>query len=108
MQKELALLRLRLTAAGENAVAPCEPRLALLRFRLERVTDTAMTRRAEQIRRLHTRLEAINPTGVLQRGYALVTAEDGLITSAESAEKHDRMRLVFRDGSVSVRRDKEA
>ena len=108
MQKELALLRLRLTAAGENAVAPCEPRLALLRFRLERATDTAMTRRAEQIRRLHTRLEAINPAGVLQRGYALVTAEDGLITSAESAEKHDRMRLVFRDGSVSVRRDKEA
>lgn len=107
MQKELAMLRLRLNAVGEDAVRSRKPQLAMLGMRLDNAVDSSLHRRREQLRRLHTRLESLNPTGVLQRGYALVTAGDGLVTSAAQANQHDAMRLVFHDGSVAVRRAEE-
>lgn len=54
---------------------------------------------------LHGRLEAMDPRRVLERGYAMVTHETHVVTTAGEAGKLDSLMLHFADGSVNVHPD---
>lgn len=49
------------------------------------------------------RLQALNPKGVLQRGYAIVHAIDGLRTRAADVRPEEEVRVEFHDGDVEAR-----
>jgi exodeoxyribonuclease VII large subunit len=69
----------------------------------------AMRRRVktgeDRLERFAQLLEALNYKRVLERGYALVTADNGkLVSSAEAAKKEAALRITFHDGEVPVTR----
>jgi len=120
-EKRLSLL------SPERRVARLSERNTLLegalnqamRGRLERealnlrLAGTALTgairkrqREAEvQVEKCAERLKAISPLAVLDRGYALVYAEENrLIHSAREAEEVQELNLQFADGRISVKR----
>ena len=128
-----AVLRLRETEkrlsllSPEHRVARLSERNTLLegalnqamRGRLEReavnlrLACTALTgatqkrqREAEvQVEKCAERLKAISPLAVLERGYALVYAEENrLIHSAREAEEVQELNLQFADGRIGVKR----
>ena len=97
-------LRLRLNEQIRNRLNELRPRVAMAAIRLDNGTDSIMERGRQQLRQLRTRLTAVSPDKVLERGYALVTGPDGLVTDAARAPEH--MTLRFHDGQVAVTRDK--
>ena len=48
------------------------------------------------------KLEALNPAGVLERGYACVLGEHGVISSAGELTEDMRVRIRFRDGRADA------
>lgn len=48
------------------------------------------------------KLEALNPEGVLERGYACVLGEHGVISSAGELTEDMRVRIRFRDGRADA------
>ena len=95
-------LKLRLDSAARKYLQSRMPEQAMLALRLESSASALLERRGHQLRQVCARLEAISPQRVLERGYAMVTADgtDAIVTSAGAAPK--RMRLHFADGTVPV------
>lgn len=91
----------RLTAALQNAAARRRLQLSTLAPR----PAAALTERTAAARRrletLAAKLSALDPTAVLQRGYALVRNDEGVIvTRAAQLHAGDGFSARFRDGSV--------
>ena len=98
-------LRLRLDHLINSLLKEREPRLSMASIRLENATDAALDRKKRQLAELRVRLEAVSPNRILERGYALVTGPEGVVSSAANAP--ERMILRFHDGRVAVLREKE-
>lgn len=108
----LTALRQRVTQARaaldkgmQGRITELTPRLAMARIRLDNAADQALRNTADQIRRDRMKLSALDPSAVLRRGYALVEAENGLVTSVKQANQTPRMTLRFCDGSVRVKKE---
>lgn len=85
-----------------------EEKAGVLRI-ARRDLNYAVMRRTENagsaVSRLKEKLSAMNPMGVLNRGYALVYAENGtLLTRKTEAALQDRMSIRFADGEIEVDR----
>lgn len=104
--------------ASQRLTQLCErlsPRLLLqhiaqynepLRYASERLNRsiTAQIDKAETRLKLPaTLLESLNYAQVLKRGFAMVKAEEKVITSAALAQKEAALSLVFHDGEVQVK-----
>jgi len=75
--------------------------------RLTRVHCGSFDRLAERVQGLVLRLESVSPTRVLERGYALITAEDGTpVTAAANTVLGSAWAVNFYDGTVDVTVDK--
>ncbi len=106
----------RCHALRENLLHTADHRLTRQRLALEKIMgglQKGMDRRqdaaAARMAEYKARLEAISPLRVLDRGYAMVCAEDGhLITSAQEAARNRKMLLRYADGNVRVTRGDEA
>jgi exodeoxyribonuclease VII large subunit len=94
-----------------HRLAACSPagRLQAERERLSRsdlrLTQQVLTRRKEaghELAAMSARLRALSPLAVLERGYALVEADDGLRTSIEDVAVGDELKLRFADGAARV------
>ena len=48
------------------------------------------------------RLEAVSPVAVLQRGYALVYHNDGLVRRADTLQPEDLLQIRFAEGTVTA------
>ncbi|MBR6027741.1 MAG: exodeoxyribonuclease VII large subunit [Clostridia bacterium] len=103
LSAQTAQTRLRLEGIGPRLLPALEQRLAMSALRLDTAADKAIESARQRLSQRRNRLEALNPQRVLERGYALVTSGDRVVTSAQDAPA--RMRLRFRDGAVDVRRD---
>jgi exodeoxyribonuclease VII large subunit len=79
----LAQLARRLSGARPDPLALLE-RQAQLRARLVRVVAHGMQRRAAAVARLEAHLNHLDPRQVLQRGYAIVTDEQGHIVHSSA------------------------
>ena len=104
--RRAALDRARLDKAIDRLLEAQSPRLAMASIRLDNAADALIRRSAERLSRDAARLEAISPLRVLERGYAMVTGEDGSVVTG-AADAPTRMTLRFRDGQVAVRREEE-
>lgn len=106
--RERALrLRGRLDRAAQDRLSGLAPRLAQGQVRLDAAVDRQLQGRRETVSRLRARLTAMNPSAVLERGYALVTAGDRVLTTRAEAMKRERMTLRFHDGTLDVMREKK-
>ncbi|MGN0778539.1 MAG: exodeoxyribonuclease VII large subunit [Aristaeellaceae bacterium] len=103
----LARCRERLNRAVEHPMTEAAPRLAMLRVRLNHGMDGLLEARRQQLARDRARLDMLNPLQVLERGYALVTDGEQVITTREAARAHPHMTLHFRDGTMQVQQEED-
>ncbi len=69
-----------------------------------RALEVALARAGERTGALSGRLAALSPLATLDRGYAVVTREDGsVVTSAAALRPDDAVQLRLRDGTRSAR-----
>ena len=69
-----------------------------------RALDAAIARSSERTGALAARLGALSPLATLDRGYAVVTREDGtVVASARALRPDDAVHLRLRDGTRSAR-----
>lgn len=74
-------------------------RLKLLSYRLERGMHTSMERQQHRLSVAIRQLDALSPLKVMQRGYALVYSEKGvLVRSAQEVNLGDVLQVRLRDG----------
>ncbi len=101
---QTAALRLRLNAVMDAKLPAQVHRLGMAGMRMDAAMDKRLTTRQEQISRAKARLTALNPAAVLERGYALVTDGERVVSSAAMANEIEQMTLRFHDGSIRVER----
>ena len=107
----------RLTIAGDHtgsratALAVALPDLAAASRRVSeraatggRALEVAFARAGERAAALGGRLATLSPLATLDRGYAVVTREDGsVVTSAAALQPDDAVQVRLRDGTRSAR-----
>ena len=98
----------------KNAVSPHALRLMLMRSEEALVSDLRLMkhsvantfgRNEMRLERHRDRLEDLSPMRVLERGYAVVHGQEGIVTSA-GATQND-MEIEFADGRVAVTRKRK-
>jgi exodeoxyribonuclease VII large subunit len=99
----------RLTAAvlhhnPRQGLAHARERLQDFRTRLDRSLERTLRRASVRIGAVDARLQALSPVAVLERGYALVLADDGsLIRSVSQLSTSDRITTRLADGTFASR-----
>ncbi len=79
-----------------------QERRAALAARLAPAFATLMTRRRERLAHLEQMRFALGHDAILQRGFALVRSEEGVLRSAAQATPGMRLSLQFSDGRVAA------
>ena len=70
--------------------------------RCQSAQTARMERLSNRLERISDKLDALNPAGVLERGYAYVSTDAGVCTSAASLDKGMQVELHLRDGRASA------
>ncbi len=84
--------------------AECRSKLDAIGARPETAVKGALNMKGSRLAGLSRNLEGVSPLNVLNRGYGLVTTEDGaVIMSASSMGVGDKVRIRMRDGAVAAR-----
>ena len=104
---KLQAARAALNSAVDARMTAVQPRLAMAALRLDSAADKRLERSAARLDPMRARLEAVMPLRVLDRGYAMVSHEGRVISTAEAAKSVHEMKLTFRDGSVRVIRQED-
>lgn len=79
-----------------------------LRSALQRQLRESQHQRCQQLNHLRNRLLSLNPKQVMQRGYVLVHAPDGLWTRAADAQPQTTVHLEWFDGQRSAQMSAKA
>ncbi len=79
-----------------------------LHARLTRAAARAVADVQSAFVALAARLDSVSPQRVLERGYAMVVAADGPITSVQGAVAGSRVEIKFSDGKVAAHIDGDA
>jgi exodeoxyribonuclease VII large subunit len=70
---------------------------------IDRTVDRSLERRQTRLQGAVERLQSLNPLAVLQRGYAAVTAEDGVVIHSVSQMREGQcVTLMLRDGKAEA------
>lgn len=78
-------------------------RLAMAQDKLDAAVNQSQSTKKELLARACARLEALSPLAVLRRGYAAVTRNDTVVTSAHALHEGDEIEIRFADGEVSAK-----
>lgn len=78
-------------------------RLAVAQDKLDAAVNQSQSAKKELLARACARLEALSPLAVLRRGYAAVTKDDIVVTSAHALQEGDEIEIRFADGEVSAK-----
>ncbi len=70
-------------------------------MRTERAAISAIGRKRAELAELCAKLDALSPLKILGRGYAAVTKENAVVSSAGVLNKGDSVKLNFADGTVN-------
>lgn len=89
--------------------SPIQTLTAGRRDRIGRIMDNCARSMAEQMRARRARLDrtgamidAMNPKRVLDRGYAYVAVQSGVVTSAAGFKRGDAIQIQMRDGRIDA------
>jgi len=89
-----------ITRAGREALRDAQARADGAYVRARRAARGVVVSRAAEVDHLMRQVLGLTPERTLRRGYALVRAERGVVTTARAAREAVRVTLTFRDGSV--------
>jgi exodeoxyribonuclease VII large subunit len=100
--------RLRRSHAGlergtRRALERDAHRLAVLRDRLRRGPALLLERRRSGVEQAGARLAALSPRGTLERGYAIVRAQDRILRSAAAVGPGDPIEVELAEGGLTAR-----
>jgi exodeoxyribonuclease VII large subunit len=94
----------RRTALERDALKRSEQRLALASQRLQTGLSRSLEAKTRHLAGQASLLEALSYRSALERGFAVVRTDKGVVVRAKSAIKPDaRLTLTFLDGDVKVR-----
>ena len=94
----------RRTALERDALVRAEQRLALASQRLKTGVTRSLEAKTRHLAGQASLLEALSYRSALERGFAVVRTDKGVVVRAKSAIKADaRLTLTFLDGDVKVR-----
>ncbi|MDR0808038.1 MAG: exodeoxyribonuclease VII large subunit, partial [Gemmobacter sp.] len=96
-----ALTRLLTGAAAETGRA--RERLSRAADRLEAAPARRLAQLAERLEALERMRQTLGYRETLRRGYAVIRAEDAVLTDAASAASAPLLEIEFRDGRLAVR-----
>lgn len=97
-----ALMQSRVFRQPQRLTEPFRMKLSVAEECLERAERDRMTMSRDKLLRQVDRLQALNPLAVLGRGYAVVSCEKTLITSAEKVQTGDQLQIRFADGEITA------
>jgi exodeoxyribonuclease VII large subunit len=107
---DLGELTARLARARENmgrgvrrTLERDRDRLQRTHERLRRAPALAVERKRAALEQTAGRLRALSPQSTLQRGYAIVRSEDGIVRSASTLTAGDRVDVELADGGFGAR-----
>lgn len=83
-------------------IAAAQQELARLSGRCDTAMQTALDRRRGELARLAAGMHALSPLAVLDRGYAMVRANETIIRDASQVAPHDRLTVRLARGSLDV------
>jgi exodeoxyribonuclease VII large subunit len=101
--EQLVAGRERLQRAPGRGLERARHRLEVAHGRLERAPALAVERRRATLESAAGRLRALSPRATLERGYAIVRAEAGVLRSATAVETGDRIDVELAEGAVGAR-----
>ncbi len=111
LERGQSVRRERLNALAQRSVMLyperliLEPKKTILENdaqRVERAINQTLERARHQLGVYDSTLRTLNPLGVLERGYAVVSRENKIITQAQQVHEGDRMTIHFADGVSQV------
>lgn len=96
-------LALRLGSPVQALLSPRRDKLAQWQGRLEKAMAQRIARESGRLDQLARTLEALNPGGVLDRGYALITADGRALTQAGELRPDQQIGIRMKGGSALAR-----
>jgi exodeoxyribonuclease VII large subunit len=95
--------RERLQRAPGRGVERARHRLEVAHGRLERAPSLAIERRRSALEGAAGRLRTLSPRATLERGYAIVRSEGGILRSSAAVEPGDRVDVELAEGALGAR-----
>ena len=100
---ELDRARATLARSARRIVDREAQRLAHTHERLHRAPALAVERKRAVLESTAGRLRALSPKATLERGYAIVRTDNGVVTSSTAVTAGDRVDVELADGSFGAR-----
>jgi exodeoxyribonuclease VII large subunit len=102
-RERLGADRERLQRAPGRGVERARHRLDTAHGRLERAPSLAVERRRAGLHGTAGRLRALSPRATLERGYAIVRTEAGILRSAAATAPGERLDVELAEGALGAR-----
>lgn len=100
---QLVMKRILKTSGLMQSLQSREDKLQDLTERLLRAANDNLSRRQNQLAMAASGLDKLSPLKVLQRGYAAVRGETGVIRSVQQVSPGDKVQLILADGVLKVK-----
>ncbi len=99
INEKIANLKLRLIKASQNEVNNSITTVNNQKQRLNEVVSKMYSTLNQKATYLGAKVDSLNPRGILARGYAFISREAEIITSAATLVENDEVTITFNDGS---------
>ncbi len=103
LEEELARTRSALRRGVERALERDRRALTALRDRLRRAPSLLVERRRAGLERAAAQLRALSPRATLERGYAIVRTDHGVVHSSSTLEPGLRVDVELAEGAFGAR-----
>lgn len=103
LQERLDRARSALGRGAASTVTRARQRTEHAHERLRRAPSLALERKRARLAQVAGRLRALSPRATLERGYAIVRSDDGVLRSVAPIDPGDALEVELVDGRVGVR-----
>jgi exodeoxyribonuclease VII large subunit len=103
LEADLERARVALRRCVERTLARDRRELEVLQDRLRRAPALLVERRRSDLERAAGRLRALSPRATLERGYAIVRADERVVRSARAVASGSRVDITLAEGGLGAR-----
>jgi exodeoxyribonuclease VII large subunit len=105
LREQLERARSGLERGTRRSLDRARQRLITAHERLRRAPALAVERKRARLEHAHGRLRALSPRGTLDRGYAIVRGEAGIVRNAATVSTGDALEVEVADGRFGAHAD---